>query len=59
MTRAYNGFFEPAKRLQRSFPAVFPRLQAKESSVINASRRRGYEGALRLPPAGNPVRSAW
>lgn len=41
MTRAYNGFFESAKRLQRSFPAVFPRLRAKSPSVINASRRRG------------------
>lgn len=41
MTRAYNGFFASAKRLQPLFPAVFPRLQAKESSVINASRRRG------------------
>lgn len=28
MTRAYNGFFASAKRLQRSFPAVFPRLRA-------------------------------
>lgn len=30
MTRAYNGFFASAKRLQPSFPAVFPRLQANE-----------------------------
>jgi len=44
MTRAYNGFFASAKRLQRSFPAVFPRLRAKEPSVINASRRRGLWG---------------
>lgn len=41
MTCAYNGFFASAKRLQRSFPAVFPRLRAKSPSVINAPRRRG------------------
>ena len=54
MTRAYNGFFASAKRLQRSFPVSVSAPASQRASVITRRVVGGYEGALRLPPCREP-----